>query len=539
MISVVVTGRNDGYGGRFTDRLFRTCRHNTALLHAAGIEHELLLVEWNPVPDQPILGEAFTETFPNARAIVVSPAVHRRHVTNPYMPFDEMAAKNVGIRRAAGDWTLVTNADILFGRPLVDAIRAGDLRADMLYRAHRIDIDPGVADEEIEGAVRPLRSGEGTRPPCYYLGAGGDFCLAATSLWRRLGGFNQRIRFSTRAKDWQFFLSAAARDIPIEFLGRVYHLDHEGGFRNTAVEERAGAGVHFGGLWDIEFGLPLATDPQWGFPDLAESSGGDRWSTLLQAGGPDPGVEAADRLLESHLAWPAGTPDLFSALAAHAVFAAAVRRCPLAVSIEHSREAVALAGLSAVGEACGVSIHADWSWAGLSGLTLRPFRPVSSRRAEPSLQLVGDGGEWTLSAGSPGTGTAPSFPARRPVLTPAHNPMLGRRLLRAWLHLQRMGARRLALFGAGGHTLEVLEWGLPDEFTLEAILVSEGGGGSLEGLPVVPIDAVDPASFDAVVLSSIPFEAEMAELAARRGFRSVLSLWSDWPRTFWRTISPS
>ena len=102
-----------------------------------------------------------------------------------------------------------------------------------------------------------------------------------------------------------------------------------------------------------------------------------------------------------------------------------------------------------------------------------------------------------------------------------------------------MGARRLGLFGAGGHTLEVLQWGLPDEFSLEAILVSEGGGGSLDGLPVVPIGAAAPDSLDAVVLSSIPFEAEMAELAGRCGFHSVLPLWSDWPRTFWRTVRPS
>src|SRR5947207_7869617 len=186
------------------------------------------------------------------------------------MPFHEMAAKNAALRRADGDCVIVTNADILFSEALVQRIAAGNFAPDTLYRAHRIDVKPELDWTEIQNPANQLASGEGTLPPPYYLGAGGDFCLAARSLWHSLRGFNEQVRFSTRAKDWQFFLSAAAQGVEIEFIGDVFHLDHEGGFRNTGSAELNTNAVHFGRWWDIEFGLPVRNSEAWGFQGLRE-----------------------------------------------------------------------------------------------------------------------------------------------------------------------------------------------------------------------------------------------------------------------------
>lgn len=535
MISIVVTGRNDEYAGGFRDRLFRTCRHNASRLAAAGVEHEFVLVEWNPVAGRPLLAQEFCEAFRSARAFVVPSDIHRRHVTNPHMPFDEMAAKNVGLRRANGAWTIATNADILFGPELVERLRAGLFRDDTLYRAHRIDVPANTSGDALDGTVPALPSGEGANPPCYYLGAGGDFCLAATPLWHRLGGFNQWVRFSTRAKDWQFFLSAAARGVEIEFIGKVFHLDHAGGFRNTSPAERNSGAVHFGGLWDIEFGLPLEAERGWGFPDAVDRAVGDRVAEL--AGQASAEVEADG--LEEYLAWPAGLPDRFSALAAQSVLCAAERGVPLHIEASGARDAVAVAGMAAVGAAHGVVVTSAWSWPPLPGLRPRPLSCPPSASAGGGLTLTRVDGQVQLidSSGD----SIHWLPTRLPLGAPPHNPMLGRRLLRAWLRLRELGARRLAIYGAGGHSEELLSWGVPDRFSVEAVLVTGGAPGArcLNGIPVKGIREVSPADFDAVLLSSIPYESEMADAARQAGFATVLPLWSDWPSAFWKESLPA
>jgi hypothetical protein len=534
MISIVVTGRNDDYAGGFRERLFRTCRHNHARLDATGLAHEFLLVEWNPVAGRPRLADLLTAAFPQARALVVSPDVHGRHVTNPYMPFDEMAAKNIGIRRATGEWTLVTNADILFSRDLVARLGDGGLRADALYRAHRIDVSADVADDRIESAGEILDSGEGTLPPCYYLGAGGDFCIASTRLWHQLGGFNQQVRFSTRAKDWQFFLSAAAHGVSIEFIGRVFHLDHDGGFRNTPPDERASPRAHFGGLWDIEFGLPLAADPEWGFPHLGQSDDAEGRITELAPSREEPVAPRRTPDLEPFLARVSGEPDIFSATLLHAILAAARSRCRLIVRVTGPAEAVALAGMEAVARAFDVDVRSNWVWPPLPPLTLRAFLPEPAVAAAACLVLERHLGQWALISGRSSQPVV-ACPGRHAIDHPAHNPMLARRLLRAWLRLQTTSARRVGVYGAGGHTRELLRWGVPDDVTIEAILVSGPGGGSINGIPIRSIEHTAPNTLDAVLLSSIPYEAEMSAAALRAGFARVLPLWSDWPPDFWRS----
>src|SRR5262245_12938199 len=244
MLTVIVAGRNDDYGKDFRSRLLRTALHNSALLNAAGIQFEYVLAEWNPLTDRPALAEEFVERTPNARAVIIPSEIHQKYSLNAQMPFHEMAAKNAALRRARGDVIVLTNADILFSEQLIERIAAGGWSVDVLSPAHRIDVNPDLPWREIKKPENQLASGEGTLSPAYYMGAGGDFCLAVRQLWRRLGGFNERIRFSTRAKDWQFFLSAAAQDIGIEFIGDVYHLDHDCGLRNTSPSERNADTVH-------------------------------------------------------------------------------------------------------------------------------------------------------------------------------------------------------------------------------------------------------------------------------------------------------
>ena len=62
-LSIVLTGRNDGFGGDFNERLFRTLEFNHAQLSARGIAHEFVFVEWRPVSGVPWLAEVLADRY--------------------------------------------------------------------------------------------------------------------------------------------------------------------------------------------------------------------------------------------------------------------------------------------------------------------------------------------------------------------------------------------------------------------------------------------------------------------------------------------
>ena len=529
-LTIVVTGRNDNYGGEFDNRFFRSVAHNGGLLAANGVNFEYLLAEWNPLPDRPLLSERFVSAFPWARAIVIGPAIHQAYGRNSAMPFFEMPAKNAALRRARGEFVLITNADILFDDTLVSRIAQGPLDAHTLYRAHRIDVPPALDWPTLKDPAHQLPSSEGRLPPAYYLGSAGDFMLASRSLWLSTTGLNEVIRWTTRAKDWQFCLGIAKRGIPIEFLGDVFHLDHAEGFRNTAVGQRDTAAAHFGGTWDFEFGLPSCNRPNWGLADCTEEPGGNRRVASLQC---PPTLhslaeEAEDNTWHEYLAAPPAAADDATPLLAHVLAAAPGR---VIVRPSSPPAAVAATGLARVARHLGRNVDVDFSWPPSTTLSLSPERPVAPP-ASADLILTEHAGRWSATMDGRSMPACPRAEHRPPV-SPRFNPLLARRLLRVWLQCRAAGLRRLALFGAGGHTREVLSWGLPDALAYVAVLTSDGPAGTFEQLPLCPLAEFDPSTADAVVLSSTSFETDMMKLLAGRPLPiPVLPLYADWPAGF-------
>jgi hypothetical protein len=45
MISIILAGRNDNYGGNFENRLFSTLTYNLEQLDKAGVDYEVIFVE--------------------------------------------------------------------------------------------------------------------------------------------------------------------------------------------------------------------------------------------------------------------------------------------------------------------------------------------------------------------------------------------------------------------------------------------------------------------------------------------------------------
>src|SRR5690348_76020 len=114
-ISFVATSRNDDHGGdvlrrtqSFINRLAEQCeRHQLAA--------ELVMVEWNPPESRAALADVLgwprgTEWF-SARVLTVPRRLHLSHRHGSRLSLFQMIAKNVGIRRAAGDHIIATNID--------------------------------------------------------------------------------------------------------------------------------------------------------------------------------------------------------------------------------------------------------------------------------------------------------------------------------------------------------------------------------------------------------------------------------------------
>ncbi|GAB4236481.1 MAG: hypothetical protein Kow00109_10040 [Acidobacteriota bacterium] len=447
------------------------------------------------------------------------------------MPFHEMIAKNVGIRRAPGELVAVTNADILFSEEIVKQISLERWKPNVFYRAHRIDIDTSGELHSFSCRKVGLQPTDGRSLCVDYLGAGGDFSLALRSTWERMRGFNERARFSTRAKDWQFFLAAKSRHLHIEFIGDIYHLEHSVGFKNTPPEVRDTPAAHFGGIWDFEFGLPFLNRDDWGLARCREIPGPHERITILEPPKQlfTPEEDEEDRRWQQWLS-PApdlsdpGTPEIL-----YAVLRCHEERRPLVLRPSQPRSAVAAAGLARVAVAHGIPVFWNWRWPPCSWLTLPEFPAEPSRLPSRALILEERGGTWVARNGDdsrPGS----VLPTRRPPRRPKFNRFLARRLLRAFLVCNTHGYRRLALFGAGGHTRELLTWGRPDWLQYEAVLSSTPCGATLGELPVIHPAAFDYSTVDAVLLSSASFEGEMLQILDElKPGVPVLPLYNDWP----------
>jgi hypothetical protein len=290
-LEIVLSGRNDNYGGEdFHQRMLIVAAFNHAQLTEAGVPHRFTLVEWNPPEGRAPLIDRLREALPWwHRSWVVSRAWHAWYQENPRLQFMEFFAKNAGIRRATGDWILTTNSDVFLGREIVQRLAEGRLQPGTLYRASRLDLDrtmprADVTWKRLEDPRYLLRTFE-PEPP-YFNEAAGDFLLLDRDSYHRLGGFNERIRFSKIHKDGQFCVQAHHHGLAIESLGPVYHIDHDGSFINTKHIYQPGfADAPFGPDWPCWQAHWNRED--WGLrPAIEEPRGDTIWLRTPEEAGP-------------------------------------------------------------------------------------------------------------------------------------------------------------------------------------------------------------------------------------------------------------
>jgi predicted O-methyltransferase YrrM len=147
-LSIIITGRNDNYGVNFLDRINTFIKSLAYQVTPYPDLVELIIVEWNPPKDTLPLKDVLS--IPNnltIRVITVPPEIHNTlHVNSPMLEF---YAKNVGIRRAKGEFVLVTNPDIMLTNEMIIWFAKKELNKDRVYRTDRYDYN-GDGLENIE-----------------------------------------------------------------------------------------------------------------------------------------------------------------------------------------------------------------------------------------------------------------------------------------------------------------------------------------------------------------------------------------------------
>ena len=143
-LSLVLTGRNDNYGGDFRSRLQNCISNAFEQLVALGMSAEILFVNYNPTDDnEPI--ERFINwpkstnkvvvkilTIPNSVHVMLVADGQRKDV-----PVIEYLGKNAGIRRAQGEFILSMNPDIILTADVLNELK--QLNSSNYYRANRVD----------------------------------------------------------------------------------------------------------------------------------------------------------------------------------------------------------------------------------------------------------------------------------------------------------------------------------------------------------------------------------------------------------------
>lgn len=264
-LSIVVAARNDNHGGSMLKRMQIFTNGILAQTEKFKLPCELIVVEWNPPADKPPLGEALTwpkqSEYCDVRFIVFPRELHDRYKHAAQLPLYQMIAKNVGIRRARGEFVIATNIDILFSDELFAFMASRQLDPQRMYRCQRHDVNEDIplelsqsehleycrnnivrinsrygsedlitgdivsfhkADDEIVNGVANLNTN-----------ACGDFTMLSREAWFRLNGYPEFDMYSFHLDSLLCYMAfyAGYREVDLAPPLLTYHIEHGGGFK--------------------------------------------------------------------------------------------------------------------------------------------------------------------------------------------------------------------------------------------------------------------------------------------------------------------
>lgn len=197
-----------GVGGDLTgdlcERLMNSAHRTASLAVRHGLSMELVIVEWNLPPGVTIKGVFDWPAGKIPIRIIHAGHLHRT-VPNPHgFRYFEWYPKNIGIRRARGEFVLSTNPDILHVDEMIAALARRELKKGFFYRAIRHDTRNNVvfAVNWPTGPKRPDASPNEIRqnlpracpwaPNMIAYNAAGDFTMMSREDWFMIRGNPER-----------------------------------------------------------------------------------------------------------------------------------------------------------------------------------------------------------------------------------------------------------------------------------------------------------------------------------------------------------
>jgi hypothetical protein len=248
MISAILFGRNDDYGGGYGHRAVLSINLLAKQLDDAD---EIVFVDWNTEDGAPTLPQAVAHSLTGRarallRTIKVSSGIHAEHVgRGAFMPIVPVVAYNTAIRRAnpANKWILITTTDMLLvsrdvGRTLSNV--ATTLQ-DGVYGLPRFELphwiwqgldpcEPAAAATCLSAFGKRLHLEEAIRLPRPDLfDAPGDFQLVLRADLVSIDGLDEGMSMGALGPDSNLLKRLELRGRSTESLERHfagYHCDH-------------------------------------------------------------------------------------------------------------------------------------------------------------------------------------------------------------------------------------------------------------------------------------------------------------------------
>lgn len=232
-VSIVVTSRNDGYGGNLPLRASHSL--NTMIQNY----DEVIYVDWCSPNNDSLINHLTLNGKGNLRHIQVTKEdVYNINPDLLDLPIVEVLGRNIGIRRSKSDWIVSSNIDIM-----PDRLSTENLSEDIFYAASRknvpISFFQSVDKNFFEYCMKNSSKFE-TAPQIldeYWCGkydpwsltvCCGDYQVTHRDLWYKMKGFEESLIYRDCAdsnimkKGFIYGKKSSLLDI------NVFHLDHDG-----------------------------------------------------------------------------------------------------------------------------------------------------------------------------------------------------------------------------------------------------------------------------------------------------------------------
>ncbi|MFC1943176.1 hypothetical protein ACFLWO_01160 [Chloroflexota bacterium] len=258
-LSIVITSRNDDHGGNLLRRMQVSLSGLLEQLEKYHIESELILVDWNPPDNKPLVKDVIKWPdrlrYCTIRVIIVPPSIHQRYEYADIIPLHTVVAVNCGIRRARGQFVLPGVIDLLYSDELMSHIAAKGLREDERYRVDRCDVDRNAVQYDIlkdqldycqsniikiNAHVLQKHRRIQRSLPDLHTNACGDFQLMSRHYWHLLRGYREADIAPSYVDGLLSYASYAAgvREVILNDTMRIYHIDHDDKFNERIKETR-------------------------------------------------------------------------------------------------------------------------------------------------------------------------------------------------------------------------------------------------------------------------------------------------------------